>query len=378
MSPYIFVCMPLLLVALFSYKKEVSSGILIFLFVPLFLLSAMRYDIGRDYSTYMLIFENPDLIGVNEKGYMLINNFAIQHGLTLQFVIIIYSMLTLLFAFIFISENSKNKILSLFIFYTYTPFYLQTLNTLRQALAIYIFLYATKYIHKKNFLAYTLYILFAAVFAHNSVIVVLPLYFLLDRKYSNIIKCGLIACFIAVSSLLEFIVQSTPYAIYLLGDSGAGGFSPVFLMDILLCALVVFFQKKTNYIYSNITFFSLCILSMGVFLKASPIFTIVSRINEYFLASLVISISSRINDFRKYKKLLYYASICCFFSVFYFSLSVNGLENQLVPYQTFFNVFHNDIYFDILMIINVLMFALNMLIYAMRRKAECILCIIRL
>lgn len=363
--------MPLLLVALFSYKKEVSSGILIFLFVPLFLLSAMRYDIGRDYSTYMLIFENPYLIGVNEKGYMLINNFANKYNLTLQFVIVIYSMLTLLFAFLFIYENSKNKILSLFIFYTYTPFYLQTLNTLRQELAIYIFMYATKYIRRKEFLKYCILVIFAAVFAHNSVIIILPLYFFLNRKYKLITKILIFVFFLLISKVLNIIVQTTPYAIYLRGVGNESVLSPIFLLDVILCATVFLFSSRfKEKLFCNISFISFCILIMGIILRVSPVFVLVSRINEFFLVSLVITIPDLITKFKKYRNILYFFCLVCFFAVFCLSMLVNGVKNQLVPYQTFFCVFHNGCFFDVFMIFTSLMIALTLLFFNMGKNYE--------
>ncbi|WP_169310636.1 EpsG family protein [Treponema brennaborense] len=354
--------MTLMIPALFSYPKQISFNVMMFLFIPLFLLSAMRYDIGRDYDSYMIIFNNPEKMQVHEKGYMLLNNLAINYDLTLQAVIIIYAMFTSIFAFLFISENSKNKILSLFIFYTYTPFYLQTLNTLRQGLAIYIFMYATRFIRERKLFKYCFFILMAAFFAHSSVLVTLPLYFLLNRKYRTTTKMVLVGIFVGMSSLMHLIIKATPYAVYLLGSSGEGSFSPVFILDVLLCVVVVLFMVNNHeYIFYNIAFLSICILSMGIALNDSPIFVVVSRINEFFLPGLIIMIPSFIHKQKKYKEIGYYACILCFFCVFYFSILMNGVENQLVPYKTFFGVYHTGIFFDISMIVIAGMFSLFLL-----------------
>ncbi|MBQ9205340.1 MAG: EpsG family protein [Treponema sp.] len=351
MAVYMFVCMPILLTALFSYKRKVTPELLLFLLLPLFLLSAMRYDIGRDYDSYMIIFNHPELMQVHEKGYMLINNFAIQHDLTLQFVIILYALLTLIFAYLFIFENSKNKILSLLIFYAYTPFYLQTLNTLRQGLAIYIFMYATRFIRKKQFVKYCILIVSAAFFAHNSVVVTIPLYFLLNRNYKPVMKLIMIGTSVIVSGLLEIVVKATPYAVYLLGGDGEGSFAPIFLLDVSLCgAIVCLYKNKSKCIFYNLTLLSLCILCMGIVLKSSPIFTVVSRINEFFLPSLLITIPSFVQNSRKYRQIFYYFCLFCFLGVFYFSITLNGVMNQLVPYKTFFGVFHNDLFIDDILI----------------------------
>lgn len=351
MSIYMFVCMPILLTALFSYKRKVAPELLLFLLIPLFLLSAMRYDIGRDYDSYMIIFNHPERMQVHEKGYMLINNFAIQHDLTLQFVIILYALLTLIFAYLFISENSKNKILSLLIFYTYTPFYLQTLNTLRQGLAIYIFLFSTRFILKKHFVKYCFFIVFAAFFAHNSVIVTIPLYFLLNKNYKPVMKLIMIGTSVAVSGLLEIVVKATPYAVYLLGGEEKGTFAPIFLLDVFLCgAIVCLYKNKSECFFYNLTLLSLCILCMGIVLKSSPIFTVVSRINEFFLPSLLITIPSFVQNSRKYRQIFYYLCLFCFLGIFYFSIRINGIINQIVPYNTFFGAFHNDLFIDVILI----------------------------
>lgn len=354
--------MILMIPALFSYKKHISFNVMMFLFVPLFLLSAMRYNIGRDYDSYMIIFNDPEKMQVREKGYMLLNNLAVNYDLSLQAVIIIYAMFTLIFAFLFISENSKNKILSLFIFYTYTPFYLQTLNTLRQGLAIYIFMYTTRFIRERKLFKYCFFILMAAFFAHNSVLVTLPLYFLLNRKYRAITKMILIGIFVCMSGFMDLIIKKTPYAVYLLGSTGEGGFSPVFILDVFLCMVIVLFMANNyEYIFYNIALLSLCILSIGIILNESPIFVVISRINEFFLPALIIMIPSLIQKLKKYKKIIYYTCIACFFLVFYFSMTENGVANQLVPYKTFLGVYNTGIFFDISMVMIAGIFSLFLL-----------------
>lgn len=340
MSPYIFLYFIILLFTLISYDRKISKSIIYFLFLCLFVFSAIRYDIGRDYDSYLTIFENPDKMQTSEKGFMLFNGLLKNLGFSVQSVIIVFSAITLIFAFLYIEENSSDKSLSIFIFFTFSPFYLGSLNTIRQALAIYVFLYSVKYIKSRKFVRYFLHIVAIAFFAHKSAVILIPLYFVLNHRWNNFFKLSLIIFSILITKILDLIIDATPYAIYLLGESGTNFLSPVFLVDFIVCFSIAFFLRK-SFVYKeyyNIAFLSLCVLIMGVLMNGNPVFVLIARINEYFLASIIVLVPEIIKRFKS-KQIIYSVCILGFSLIYILSICINGEANQNTPYKMYFGIY---------------------------------------
>ena len=95
------------------------------------------------------------------------------------------------------------------------------MNTLRQYIAMNIFMVALLYMYKKKFFPFLLFVLFGT-FMHISCILLLPIYFLNLICHKNNEKLlylelfiGAIVCIIGIDSLITKFVAYTPYAYYL-------------------------------------------------------------------------------------------------------------------------------------------------------------------
>lgn len=351
MSPYLFLYFFLLFITLFVYQRKQSEGIALLFVMALFVFAAIRYDIGRDYDTYLDVFNNPNEIGTSEKGYMYINSLIKKLGFSFQTVIILFSGLTILFAYLYINENSSDKVLSLFIFFSYSPFYLGSLNTIRQALAIYVFLYSVKFIKEKKIFHYTFVILLLSFFAHKSSIILIPLYFILNKEWKSAFKILLLLFSIILSKSLDIIIKNTPYAHYLAGGASSGSISPVYIFDIFICFISTYLLRKgNNKVFYNLSFISLCVLLLGIFLQNSPIFVLVARINEYFLPSIIVLVPEIIKKMKN-KKIMYLFFTTCFSGIYLLSIVVNGVTNQNVPFKTYFNVYGIHWFYDFVFIL---------------------------
>lgn len=353
MSVYFFVYFIILLFTILSYKKNMSFGIFYVMFIVLFLLSSFRYDIGRDYSTYRIIFETPEKINsTNEQGFMIINNLLKTCGFSFQSLIIIWSGLTLLFALLFIKENSSEPVFSVFIFYTFSPFFLNSLNTIRQSLCIYIFLYSTKYIRQRKFFKYFLILFIASFISHKSAIVLIPLYFILNKNLNGFIKLLMIFISFFSSTFLEVILSNIPsYSIYLKMNFGAG-VSPVLLADFFICTIsVILLRKEEDKLFYNISFICLCFLIVLITISGSPVFTPISRINEYFLPAIIILVPEIIKKLKKTNILLFCSAILFFSGIFVLGIVIKGIENENVPYKIFFAKFDIPWIYDTIFII---------------------------
>lgn len=160
----------------------------IFFFIsllPLILMSGLRYNIGLDYPTYVSSFESLSegkRIDRFEIGFYLLNKLVIFLNGNIAFLFILISVITLL-PLIKVSKDNKIKLYLLVLCYVCLGFYCYSFNTVRQFISISICLMSYNFIIGKNWFKYIVMIWIATMF-HSSSIIMLPLYFILNYRYS--------------------------------------------------------------------------------------------------------------------------------------------------------------------------------------------------
>lgn len=203
-----------------------------FLIIPwsmLFLLSAFRYNVGSDYPNYVMIYNEiiagtagSLLLGL-EPGYLLLIHFSDLIGGNFQLVFFLFSFFTILLMYktmdSYLHTNTE-KLLALLLFIP--MFYFPSLSIMRQFLAIAIFFYALKYIISRDFLKYLFFIFIGFLF-HKSMILMIPMYWLLNIKFSEkvylfYITLAVVFFFISPVSILSFLLGSldVPYVHHVL------------------------------------------------------------------------------------------------------------------------------------------------------------------
>jgi hypothetical protein len=124
------------------------------IFAALFILSAMRYEVGTDYMTYFTVTSGK--IDITTNNYMLfepLNVWLIKIGYLLnspQFYFIMASLLTMMFFYKGIKLHSRDYFLSALCFIGFPMFYLESLNIVRQFVAISIIFYSITYINERS------------------------------------------------------------------------------------------------------------------------------------------------------------------------------------------------------------------------------------
>lgn len=319
-------------------QKKIEYFLLCSIGVLLAIISAIRYNVGTDYTTYLKIY-NDTITTVKEPGYMLINFVARFLNLSAQFPIACYSVATIYFAIKFIMDNSKKPILSILIFYTFTPFFLQTMNVIRQELAIFMFAYAIKFIKESDIKRYFLTIIIAGLFAHLTVLLTIPLYFFLNLDLSKKIRVIMFGVFLIIGPIVFSLLKYTPYAFYLNYAKNQDSISPVFVVSILLS---LFLYIKTYKIsesieFKNLCFIYLCFSGLSLINYNNILFTLLERILWYFLPSILVLVPLYCYKSEKYKKIKIGIFCTLFIGIFIMSIYINGESNNIVPYQIFFN-----------------------------------------
>lgn len=173
--------------------------------LPIVLVSAFRYGIGRDYllvyePLFYRIADGATLAEVQaEPGYYLINWLVSSQGGTFVAVAAIMSVLFGYFMCRFILDRSAMPALSFFLL-AVTGVFPISLNLMRQMVAVAIVMYALKFIARKNLVSYCVWLGLAASI-HFSAIIFLPLYWVVGRRYPRYVS---VLAVIGVVVLISF------------------------------------------------------------------------------------------------------------------------------------------------------------------------------
>ena len=337
----------LLILTLFIYIYGTSKrrmGPFYFLGFVLALISGFRGEsVGIDTHSYHEFFN--DLIagensGFIEFGYLQFLKLIIFIGGTQQLVLLVFACFTTYCFCKFILRYSNNPYLSLLIFVFFAPLYISSLNQMRQYLVIGVFLaYLIPLIQEKQLIKYIILILLCTFMIHFSAIVLLPLYFVLNKKIPTYSKALSLVFFNLIIGSLVFLVLMTHYGYFILLRSDKEVGLAVFFIQILISIFVLLFEKSISkksddrIIFFNMAFLSIFILSPLFISKNFPS-EILMRINSYFLPFLIIIIPDILNAFtKKSKRILVFLTITFFSFYFYRSTVILGEFYSLYPYE---------------------------------------------
>lgn len=290
MIPYVLIIVLSLVLAEANFKGRyifryvALAGIIIFV--------GIRYDVGADYLSYENIFKDSSDLGiaqVMEPGYLKLNQLVRYFSTNFAWFTTLVIFLQAFFIHLAI-KDFKYYTFALLIFITTVLG--SIVNEMRQYIAVAIFFYSLKYIVDKSFFKYSIVILFAASF-HYSAILLLPLYFFLNRRlpysyypllYILAIIAGMFGVFDRVFST---IMQYTMYSAYLDSDmvdevrsnTGLGYLFKNLLGIIILLCFKPILEKFPQYkVYCNLYFcFLLCrnlFFSIGILMRLTMYFQI--------------------------------------------------------------------------------------------------------
>ena len=309
-------------------------------------------NIGVDTQNYWLIFDvfiKGRIVLINELGYLLIIKLINFIGGTQQLIFLIYSIFTILLFSKFILKYSINPYLSLLIFVFVGPFYLSSFNQVRQYLAIGIFVcYLLPLIQNKQLVKYLLIIIVSALFVHISIILLIPFYFILNKKISLIRKFLFLIIFNLLTSLIFSAILLTPYRNFILGRLDYEVGKSLFLILIILSTVFLFYQnrvskEKTNYrIFYNMAYFSIFML-MPVIINIKLPVEIFIRMNNYFFPFIIILVPEFLNKYNQKSKFIISNTLVFILTLYFFTNSVIlGEKYNLSPYYFNFELFNSN------------------------------------
>lgn len=343
---FIFICLIMSRYELMINKNKINSSILKGIaFFSLWIIPAMRYyTVGTDTEMYRNIFlriENYTLYNSPvEVGYILLNKFISGINILGNSQIIFWatSFISLYLISVTIFKYSKAYDLSFFLFIT-MYFYYNSFNLTRQFIAISITFYAVKYIFSREFKKYAICIFIAFLF-HQSAIIMLPFYYILQINISKkmskrIIILGIIGYFI-IDDLLNIIFSIIPrYSKYASGElsrllAEGSHFIHAIMLVLLLIFVLMFKEKILN--KSRLSNVYINALVFATFLQILGVKTVLfSRVVYYLSIYSILLIPEILNliDIKK-RGIVYLIVVAVYFTSSNVLLSLN--QSGVLPY----------------------------------------------
>lgn len=178
--------------------------------LPFFLVAALRYRVGTDYTVYLNL-QVPEVMAGDyhrvERFYRYLIQFAayLLEGRSYQMLFVLTHLLIIGFVFASIRRLSWDYRWSVLILFL-TGWYNFSLNIMRQCIAIAIFLYALRYIMEKKPIHYFIAITVALMF-HTTALLFYPVYFVALFRLRRTAIAGLLVLCYAVKDYVLILLQ---------------------------------------------------------------------------------------------------------------------------------------------------------------------------
>lgn len=340
---YLFI----IFIILFFFKRINNKHLNFYDFILLTILvcvCGLRYNVGSDYSAYVGIYNDLSLYPRTELLIVyLIKFIQFIHGNSYIFIFLL-SFFTITIFYKAIKKQTIHFSQSIFYFIVF-GYYAMCFNGARQMLAASICLYATTYINDKKMLKYIITI-FIASLCHQTALVMLPVYFICNKNFSNkfyyIMYFLLLSVGLIYQPFLAFVTSMFPqYSAYFVKttltfwEPGLGTYV-IGTFHLILIFICIIKRKelvnKNKYMNNYITLF----LFSVPFFSLSFTNALIVRIAYYFSIYLILILPDLLETLFTKKNDKVYALLCVFF-IGYFLIHLYSF-NAMIPYSSIFSI----------------------------------------
>lgn len=323
-------------------KKKIGYKLLVIgSFLPLFIVSAIRFDVGTDYSyIYIPLFERLATPGewFQDVGFALLNKFVLLFTTDYIWIFIITSFLFCFFVYYAIMRLSVNTFQSV-ILIVITSIFFGSLNIVRQSIAMAILIYAIKFIKERELIKYIIFCLIAASM-HSTALIMLPLYFVLDKNISAKVQFVIVIATVVLIPVLEQVLPSlialTRYDWYYDTTYNGQTVTSLYFVNIAVFLVGLFYKNKVQdskyyNILCNIQFLATIVVCL------SPIIPLSFRLIRYFTIFHILYIPEIIKAEKRkdFRMLLSIGIFIAYTALMYYQIFYLGGE-AVLPYRTIF------------------------------------------
>lgn len=246
-----------------------------------------------DYSAYIEYYKTSISGGpiYFEKGFLFLNKLiGILDFNNLDNIFIIYYAIMITLMYFSMRYFLKNGItISLFLSFTLSYLSNGMIVLIRQYIAIFLFVYASRYIIERRLFKYLIIIIIASLI-HKSILIFIPLYWIINiNKYKNYQKIGLIVGSFLIGIII-FIKFLPKYMNYFYLESLEGNKIGLFSIYVFIMFAVYCYYTKFNKNDLNNMITILGVIGIVSMISLSKV-GFVQRIAFYFKPFIVIGIS---------------------------------------------------------------------------------------
>lgn len=352
-------------------KKKIIY--LILMMLPFILVSGLRYGVGTDFffrydADYRTLSDGRD-VGNLEIGFKIFMKVCLIFSKNSQILFIITSILISFFMIYGINKTSKNLLISILIF-VIGGFFFQSLNLVRQFLAMAMIFFGYQYLLEKDKIKWYLLICVLAFFIHSSSIIMIGLIFCRKKIiFKPWITLSIIAViFLFSSSILDILtpfIENTRFEVYLIGKYAKPYTSHLYnLVNLVIYAFIVILYQvkikndKTEEMSEEMYVEDKLLLNIQalalIFTVMSNVHMLFSRMSYYFTIFQILSIPYFIEttivknfkfkvktkkvklEMKKLKSVLYTLVIIGFLSLTFYTNILHN-DNEPIPYMSIFN-----------------------------------------
>lgn len=323
--------------------RNYNKIFIIMALISLICVSGFRYKSGTDFTNYtenFIYFNEESVKESGSIGFDLLVVFLRNISSDPQIMFLCTSIIINVLIVIILQKYSIKFELSMWLYITTFTYY-STFNGIRQWIAAAIVFLGIRYlIIDRKFIQYSIVVLIASAF-HSSVLIMIPIYFIIDTKTISkrnlYIICGFMAAVFAYSKFIPILftlLEGTQYAYYFdIMQDTSNGVNPlrviVYFAPIFLYLLFNKDLNPNNDIRID-RLVNLCVLGcLTMFLALKQVFF--ARLIYYFDLYYLLLIPMVINVTNKeYKRFLTYCVMIGYFAYSYMLLVAQ--DAWIIPY----------------------------------------------
>ena len=323
-------------------------------FTLIFLFLALRYYFGNDYEGYLNGFTRISshsnfnelfyYLVQYEPGWILLSWLFRTPGFFVMTAVLALISCVIYYRFIVKYVPVRYYWLAVFLYIFYPDFMLVHSSTMRQSIAVMLFIYSLDYLYKKDAIRYFLCIGAASLF-HFTALILLPVYLVvylnkkIRRLYGVICFLIFVSLFLFANSLSPYIKQfiskfSEKYEFY--QDAGVVNSGLGFLYFSALLLLILYFERLQN--RETALVFKIAIISF-MLMPLTLIIEMISRLGMYFTPATIVAYPIVVFNLKKtisktiFLAVLFSFTIYQFFQFFY----SDTYKDYFGTYQTIFS-----------------------------------------
>ncbi len=298
---YLFLGIVVCLFAYLNKYKGAESGLLISFFT-IFIFSAIRYDFGNDYQSYLEIYRDitsnlkSSLSGYSryEFGWVLLN--IIFCKTSFESIIFFTSLVNSIFFYNYIKKyvSPNYYLLAIIIYYFDANIFLISLSAIRQSISILLILISIDYLNSKKIVLFIIAFI-AAINFHFSSLILLPILVFfnwsnnrINLKYIVFFLVIFFSFFLLKDILKEYLIVVT----VLFFENRYGTLESDASMNILnfiaYLTILIFMFISHNKLDKRFQYFSKLLMFGIVIIPIDFILPLAGRLSYYFLTLSVI------------------------------------------------------------------------------------------